>query len=157
MPSSPPRTPRPTDALADPGYLFALANERHADHALAADWFGRQAAGFRLRICRMVQLAFLRLLTHPVAMDGHALSPAAAWTLYAGLLADPNIGFHHEPPDFPRFWLALATETEAPPPATYLAAFALRSELTLVTLDPVFATIADLHAEILRPSPRPLP
>ncbi len=151
MPSSPPRTPLPTDALADPGFLFALANERHADHSRATAWFDRQPAGFRLRICRMVQISFLRLLTLPASMDGAPLSPPDAWALYAGLLADPNIGFHHEPPGLTRSWLNLALDTPAPPSALYLAAFALESGLSLVSLDPVYATIPGIRSEVLTP------
>ena len=151
MPSCPPRTPRPADALADPGFLFALANERHAEHADAAAWFSRQPAGFRLRICRVVQVSFLRLLSHPAAMDGAPLSSPDAWTLYAGLLADPNIGFHHEPPQLTRTWLSLARDITAAPSVLYLAAFALESELSIVTLDPAYTTIPGLEAKVVTP------
>lgn len=151
MPSSPPRTPRPADALADPGFLFALANERHAEHPCAAAWFNRQPAGFRLRICRMVQVSFLRLLTHAGAMDGAPLSAPDAWALYAGLLADPNIGFHHEPPRLARTWLALAHDTAAAPSLLYLAAFAMESDLSIVTLDPAYSAIPGVCAEIPTP------
>lgn len=151
MPSSPPRTPRPTDALADPGFLFALANERHTAHPHAALWFDQQPAGFRLRICRMVQIAFLRLLTHPSAMDGAPLSSSDAWALYAGLLADPNIGFHHEPRQLAPTWLTLARDTSAPPCVLYLAAFALESGLSIVTIDPAYTTISHLNANLITP------
>ena len=151
MPSSLPRTPRPTDALADPSFLFALANERHTDHPHATAWFDRQPAGFRLRICRMVQIAFLRLLTHPDAMDGSPLSAPDAWTLYAGLLADPNIGFHHEPAHLAPTWLHLARDTSAPPSVLYLAAFAIESDLSIVTLDPAYTTIPGLQANLITP------
>ena len=95
MPSSLPRTSPPTDAIADVGFLFALANERHASHPQAAAWFNQQAPGFQLRICRPVQIALFRLLTHPDAMGGTPLSVPETWNLFAGLLADPNIGFLH--------------------------------------------------------------
>jgi len=99
----------------------------------------------------MVQVSFLRLLTHPASMDGQPLTPADAWALYAGLLADPNIGFHHEPPRLARTWLSLARDIDAPPGSLYLAAFALESGLSLVTLDPVYATIPGIPAEIVAP------
>ncbi len=137
------------DVLADLSFLFALANERHADHPIATAWFDRQPAGFHLRICRIVQVAFFRLLTHPDAMDAEPLSATEAWALYAGLLADPNIGFCHEPPDLAQSWIPLAKNPAHPAQAMYLAAFAIRSDLSIVTLDPAFTTIPGLQAEVL--------
>lgn len=149
MPSSALKMPPRADVLADASYLFALVVERHAGHGLATAWFDRQRAGFRLRICRMVQVSFLRLLTHPAAMGGDPLAPAEAWGLYAGLLADPHIGFHHEPPGLARAWIGLAAGSSAPAGTSYLAAFALRSGLSVVTFDAAFAAIPGLTTEVL--------
>ena len=74
----------------------ALTYRGHQHHAVAAEWFGDveiEAVWF----CRLTQLGFLRLLTHPVVMQDEVKTQLEAWRAYDLLTSDPRVTFHPEP------------------------------------------------------------
>src|SRR5277367_6226120 len=74
---------------------IALAYDGHEHHRAAAVWF----AGLNEEIayfCRLTQLGFLRLLTHPSVMGGEVRSQAEAWRTYDVLQTDQRVSFQQE-------------------------------------------------------------
>ena len=129
------------DALADVNVVFALVNERHSFHVRACRWLDAQPAGFRMGICRQVQMALIRLLCSTAAMAGDPLTLPEAWTVYAGLIRDPAMGFVPEPKGFQALWIGLCQPYGASPKVlsdAYLAGVAITSGLPLATFDKDF-------------------
>src|SRR5437879_6353043 len=82
--------------LVDVNLWLALLVRQHEHHKLALKWFDRlatQEAG----ICRVVQLAVIRLLANRSILGEHTLSAHAAWHLIAKLLEDERVAFVAEP------------------------------------------------------------
>ena len=140
------------DVLADVNVIFSLVNERHVHHKRVSGWFDSQGSGFRLCICRLVQMAFIRLLSNKAAMDGDPLSLAAAWKVYADLIKDPSIMFIHEPKGFQPTWIGLCSPYGASPKVlsdAYLAAISITTSLPLVSLDKDFGKFPELSLIIV--------
>ena len=126
------------DVLADTGLVFALVNARHALHPRVCNWLNARPAGFRLLVCRQVQMALLRLLCDTAAMDGDPLTLPEAWKVYADLVRDPGMGFFAEPDGFQALWVRLCAPHGASPKVlsdAYLAALALTAGIPLATFD----------------------
>jgi uncharacterized protein len=123
----------------DVNVWVALAYGGHQHHAAAASWFEEIDAETAF-FCRMTQLSFLRLLTHPPIMGEDVKSQVEAWEIYDAFLSDARISFLIEP-DLPQLESKLRslTKGEQPPstqwPDAYLAAFAQTADLILVTFD----------------------
>lgn len=135
------------DAIADVNIVFALVNERHAFHKRACKWLDSQKAGFRIGICRLVQMALIRLLANKAAMDGDPLTLSQAWKVYADLIQDPAFGFFPEPTGFQAIWIQLCEPYGASPKVlsdAYLAALARTSDIPLVTLDSDFENFPEV-------------
>jgi len=117
---------------------IALTFEGHVHHGSAAAWFSSLCDDHRLFFCRFTQLGLLRLLTAPPVMAGEVMNQPQAWQIYDRWLEDDRVSFLEEPPRLERAFRDL---TRLRRPATkdwadsYLCAFALASQLTLVTLD----------------------
>jgi uncharacterized protein len=118
---------------------IALAYEGHDHHRVAATWF----AGLNEEIayfCRLTQLGFLRLLTHPSVMRSEVRSQAEAWRAYDLLQSDPRVGFQGEG-DAELVESGLRQRTSEGRssskqwPDAYLAAFGRTAGLTIVTFD----------------------
>jgi uncharacterized protein len=118
---------------------LALAYEGHEHHRAARVWFAglhEEAAYF----CRVTQLGFLRLLTHPSVMRDEVRSPAQAWEAYDALLTDQHVSFREEADagevDYVLRRLTSPKRLSAKQwPDAYLAAFAQSAGLTLITFD----------------------
>jgi toxin-antitoxin system PIN domain toxin len=135
------------DAVADVNVVFALVNERHGFHRRACSWLDRQDAGFRLGICRLVQMALIRLLCNEKAMDGDPLTLPQAWKLYADLIKDPAFGFLPEPKGFQAAWIDFCQPYGASPKVlsdAYLAAISTTTGLPLATFDRDFSNFPGL-------------
>lgn len=135
------------EAVVDVNVVFALVNERHAFHQRACAWLDAQEAGFRIGICRLVQMGLLRLLCNAAAMDGDPLTLPQAWKVYADLIRDPAAGFVPEPEGFQAEWIALCQPYEASPKVvsnTYLAAIAIRLGHPVATFDRDFLNFQGL-------------
>lgn len=137
--------------LADVNVWFALLVRQHEHHRDTRAWFDRLApsqAGF----CRFVQLALIRLLGNRTILGHDAVSAAGAWELIATLLDDERVEFIAEPQDLDSILPALL---KYPVPTgnlisdAYLAAFAMASSRTLVTLDRGFRQFRNLDVQFL--------
>ena len=129
------------DAVADINVVFALLNERHAFHERACGWLDAREPGFRLRICRPVQMTLIRLLCNAAAMDGDPLTLPEAWKLYARLMGDPSVAFLSEPDALLPVWIHLCQPFGASPKVltdAYLAAMAICTDLPLASFDSDF-------------------
>jgi len=132
----------------------ALAYRGHEHHPVAASWFEHlksDSVGF----CRLTQLGFLRLLTHPAVMHDEVKTQLEAWKAYDLLAGDSRVAFYPEPnaDDVESELRSLtATDQFAPQqwPDAYLAAFAKVAGLTLVTFDRALGKLAGEHALLLK-------
>ncbi len=125
---------------------IALTIERHVHHKRATKWFDSIGGSGRLFFCRFTQLGLLRLLTLEAVM-GHneVMAQAEAWKTYDRWLQDERIGFLDEPPEVEPAFRALTQSGQAAPKDwadSYLAAFTMAAQLTLVTFDQDFSSKA---------------
>ena len=122
---------------------IALTIERHVHHSRATKWFDSVGGSGRLFFCRITQMGLLRLLTLEAVMGpNEVMAQAQAWKTYDRWLQDDRIGFLDEPPEIEAAFRALTQSGQAAPKDwadSYLAAFALATQLTLVTFDQTFS------------------
>jgi uncharacterized protein len=117
----------------------ALAYRGHQHHPVASSWFEGLKSG-TAGFCRLTQLGFLRLLTHPLVMRDEVKTQLEAWKAYDLLASSSRVDFYPEPnsDDIEGELRSLtATDRFAPQqwPDAYLAAFAKVAGLRLVTFD----------------------
>ena len=104
-----------------------------------------------------MQLALIRLLGNRTILGHDAVSAAGAWELIGTLLEDERVEFVDEPPNLDS---ALSALLKFPVPTgnlvsdAYLAAFAIASSRTLVTLDRGFRHFRNLDVQFLGRSPK---
>jgi len=132
----------------------ALVYRGHQHHPVAASWFERLKSD-TVAFCRLTQLGFLRLLTHPAVMRHEVKTQVDAWKAYDLLTSDSRVAFYPEPnsDDVDSKLRALtAMEQFAPQqwPDAYLAAFAEVAGLTLVTFDRALSKLASEHVLLLK-------
>ena len=110
----------------------------HVHHRRAADWFAELDDDSRLFFCRFTQLGVLRLLTSEAVMGPDVLTQRSAWQAYDRWHDDERVGFLDEPVDLEARFRSI-TRLRQPAPKdwadSYLAAFADKSDLTMVTFD----------------------
>jgi uncharacterized protein len=116
---------------------LALSFEGHAHHTSARAWFdGVENA--RIFFCRHTQLGLLRLLSLDAVMCDEAMSQEEAWESYDALLEDDRIDFIEEPLELEQIFRGMS-QLQRPAPKdwadSYLAAFSITAQLTLVTFD----------------------
>ena len=117
---------------------IALTYQGHIHHARAAAWFAGLPADSRFFFCRFTQLGFLRLITAEAVMGDEVMNQPQAWQTYDRWVQDDRVACLDEPPGLERIFRGL---TRLRRPATkdwadsFLCAFALASQLTLVTFD----------------------
>jgi toxin-antitoxin system PIN domain toxin len=141
-----------TSYFPDINVWVALAYRGHQHHSVAASWFDRvnHTAGF----CRLTQLGFLRLLTHPAVMADEVKTQREAWKAYDRLTADPRVVFYSEldieavEDEFRRLTMTVRSTPQQWPDA-YLTAFARAGDLILVTLDRALSKLAGPDALLL--------
>lgn len=122
----------------DLNFWIALTYAAHQHHEAAARWFAR--VNDQAYFCRVTQLGFLRLLTHPQVMQNEVKNQQQAWSTYDLLLTDERISFHTEPESnqLEQAWRSLSSGRRSASmqwPDTYLAAFASAAGLRVVTFD----------------------
>ena len=138
--------------LCDSNVLIALAVEQHVHHPVAARWFQTIAPTDQILLCRAVELSFLRLLTLKIAPDYHPATNSEAIDVLRRLQADEAVSPIAEPPELQARWPQLANRDTASPKVwmdSYLAAFALASDLRLVTFDHDFAAYRSHGLDLL--------
>ena len=137
--------------LIDVNVWFALAVRNHAHHARVNNWFDAVSA-HSAAFCRVTQAGFLRLLTNSAAMKGNALSTKQAWSTYQALRDDERVYFATEPSGIEPLWVEYTTRVWPFPSRwtdCYLAAFARRADITLITFDAGFLQAPGLRSEVL--------
>ena len=128
-------------ALVDANVWLPLLVERHQHHAAATAWWrDRQPA--TCCWCRPIQQTVLRLLTNRTVMGEDTLPPASAWLVWEKLVLDERTAFLPiEPIGLAAAWRDhIATRIATPKlwMDAFLAAWALSSNLALVTFDTGF-------------------
>ena len=130
--------PSTTSLFPDINVWVALTFEGHTHHSNAADWFATLSPDATFVFCRFTQLGLLRLLTTAAVMNDEVMTQPRAWGAYDRWLEDPRVELIDEPAELEIRFRAL---TRLRQPATkdwadsYLAAFAMVGQLTLVTFD----------------------
>ena len=141
-----------TLCLVDVNVLLAVVARPHVHHSAARKWFGALSAG-EAGLCRVVQLALIRLLNNQSMMGEEAISTGAAWRLIEELLEDERLEFVPEPPLLDS---VLPTLFLHPMPAgklvtdACLAALAIAASRRLVTFDKGFRQFRGLTLDLLR-------
>jgi len=137
--------------LVDVNVWMALLVPRHVHHEAASRWFEPLAPGVG-GICRIVQLAVIRLLGNTSVMGGDAIPAAEAWKVLGQLMEDERVEFLQEPqgintalPDLFRY----PVPTSKLVGDAYLGAFAIAANRTMVSTDRGFAQFRGLDVEIL--------
>jgi toxin-antitoxin system PIN domain toxin len=141
-----------TLCLVDVNVLLALVARQHVHHNSARRWFGTLSAG-EAGLCRLVQLALIRLLNNRPVMGDEAISAGAAWRLIEELLEDERLEYVPEPPLLDSVLPTLFVHSM---PAgklitdAYLAAFAIAAERRMVSFDKDFRQFQGLKLDLLR-------
>ena len=122
--------------LLDVNVWLAAAWARHRHHGAVRRWMDDEDD--HLALCRVTQMALLRLTTNPAVMDGDALTRRGAWEIVEHLTTDPRVAFLAEPDGLVPIWVSLSKRNDRSHllwTDDYLAAFAHAANAELVTLD----------------------
>ncbi len=138
--------------IADANVLFPLLVQGHVAHETARRWWEGRADG-TVATCLLTRLAVLRLLTHPVAMNGAPVTPERALDAWRQLENDPRAvhvaaeAASHEP----RFVALVAGRKSTPNLWTdaWLAALALALDYEMTTFDRGFKSFRGLNLQLL--------
>lgn len=129
----------------DTGVWLAWYFQEHPHHARAADLLEASSASEPAWLCRATEQWWLRLATTAAicrAYSSPVLTNAQACAVLATWHARPHVScFEAEPHGTRELWLELAGVSSASPKVwmdAYLAAFAIRADLPLATLDADF-------------------
>lgn len=137
--------------LCDANLLLACVHEQHTHHASAMAWLDKQTDR-SLVLCRVAQLALLRLLTNITVMGASVCTHDMAWQIWDTTVYDGRFVFMPEPKNLESI-LRLYTRAGVPSPKlwqdAYLAAFSRAASLRLVTFDRGFQRFSDLELELL--------
>lgn len=138
--------------LADSNFLIALLHERHAHSERAVAWLASHEEPGSLLLCRVAQMAVLRVLTNSAWLKEDVLPASAVWDAWDLLLTDNRFAQVQEPALLEGEWRFLTrafpvgrcAETD-----TYLAAFARAGGYRLLTFDRSFRQFDGLDVEIV--------
>ena len=141
-------------ALLDINVLLPLVYGAHVHHPAALSWLHTVQADGELILCRTSQLGLLRLLNNPAAMGADVQNGTEAWETWDALLSDGRFRYADEPETFEAHF-RLLTHALACQPKRWqdarLAAFALATDMELVTFDAGFRSFPGLRHRILTP------
>ena len=138
--------------LPDVNIWVALTSNRHVHHFLAKEWL-QGIENDQIAFCRISELGFLRLLTNVHVMGRDVLSPIQTWRVYDEWRTDDRMVFLPERAEFSELWRQLGEQiagggqnvwTDA-----YLAAFAVHTNATIVTLDRKFLPLGKVPVKLL--------
>lgn len=127
--------------LPDVNVWLAAIWGRHRHHHTAKRWLDDEEDD--LAVCRVTQMALLRLVTNPAVMGHDALTRRKAWDLVEELMTDPRVEFVTEPDGLVPMWVSFSKRNDRSHllwTDDYLAAFAHAANAELVTLDRGFRT-----------------
>ena len=118
-----------------------MTYSKHVHYEIARRWFVALPNDAHLCFCRFTQIGFLRLVTTAAVMGDEVLDQAAAWNLYDDWLNQGGASCVDEPSAVERVFRSLTRSNNIAPKDwadAYLAAFAIASEMQLVTFDRAF-------------------
>ena len=128
--------------LPDINVWVALHLDAHRHHADAVEWFRSLNDADPLVFCRHTQIGLFRLLTTDAVMHGDPLTQRQCWAIYLRWIDSGRAFLHAEPAGIEAAF-QLLTSADTPSPKlwadAYIAAFAEKAELTLVTFDRALA------------------
>lgn len=141
------------DSLVDVNLLLAILHERHIFSARALAWLDEKEGVASVRICRVVQMGVLRILTRHSIMKEDVLAPKEFWSGWSTLMTDSRFAMQPESSGLESTWHELTcglpkgqcAETDA-----YLAAFAQSTGLSVATFDKGFQRYPGLDLELLK-------
>ena len=122
----------------DVNVWLALAYPRHEHHPEALAWYESLRKEEAMVFCRQTQTGFLRLLTLRAVMGIDVKSQVEAWRIYDAFFDRSNVRFVEEPHGIEEVFRKRARSQTASPQDwadSYLAAFAVRASMQLVTFD----------------------
>ena len=146
-------------SLFDTNVWLAAVFKKHDFHGIARKALEQSSATNPAVFCRSTQQSFLRLASTRALLktyDADGMSNRDAIVAYEQLQAQPHVTMREEPTGLQALWLQLAGLDTASPKVwmdAYLAAFAIRGKLRLVTLDQDFKNFVSqgLHLSLLAP------
>lgn len=122
--------------LPDVNLWLAATWSRHEHHKIASRWFDETEAP--IYFCRITQLSFLRLVTHPSVMKDDTRTRDQAWTIYKNILEDARISFLDEPDQIQPIFETHSRKSDTAHKLwtdDYLVSFAQAANLTFATFD----------------------
>jgi toxin-antitoxin system PIN domain toxin len=137
--------------LADVNVCLALLVRHHEHHQTVRRWYDGIGSA-EMGLCRIVQLAAIRLLGNQTIMGKHAVPAGDAWDVIDELMLDERVEFVFEPPGLSE---VMPTLLNYPIPTAklitdaYLASFAISSPCRLVTLDRAFRQFREVDLLML--------
>jgi toxin-antitoxin system PIN domain toxin len=132
--------------LPDINVWLSLTFSGHPQHGDALAWFETVSVN-SCAFSRMTQQGFLRLASNPKVFKSDALSLPECWRVYDILTEDERIFYSEEPTDIEVEWRSQADDCAFSVKIwndAYLAAFAIRAGLKLVTFDQGFRRYSGL-------------
>lgn len=130
--------------LLDTNVWVALTFTSHPRHSAAAALFAEASSRAPACFCRATEQSFLRLSSTPAILAAYGasgLTNADALRVFLAFTALPQVRTLSEPAKLTALWHKLAGIPTTSPKVwmdAYLAAFAISSDLTFVTLDQGF-------------------
>ncbi len=127
--------------LLDVNVWLAAAFPAHPAHARSQQVLLDATPGTPALFCRATQHSFLRLVSTPTIFNAYRSAPITnrdALSALAAFAALPQVDLIEEPPELEVLWWNLAAPEEAAPKRwmdAYLAAFAIRGSLRMISLD----------------------
>lgn len=127
--------------LLDVNVWLAAAFPSHPAHARSQQVLLDATPGTPALFCRATQHSFLRLVSTPAIFNAYRSAPITnrdALSALAAFAALPQVDLIEEPPGMEVVWWNLAALEEAAPKRwmdAYLAAFAIRGSLRMISLD----------------------
>lgn len=140
------------DCLVDVNVLVALVHDAHEHSAAANRWLETTQHRGAVKICRITQLGFLRLIISQRIFARYALTPVEAWRAYDSMMRDDRFAYLEEPNGVDTNLRAISTDLQrgaAIGTDIYLAALAAASKLTIVSFDAGFRRFPNLSVCVL--------
>jgi uncharacterized protein len=137
--------------VVDTNVWVALLYEEHKHHQCARRWYeGLQ--GEEAGLCRLAQVAAIRLLSTRAVMGIATIPAGTAWLRMEELLRDERVIALPEPVGLDAIWPTLLRYREPTPNLVndaYLASFAMASGRSFATFDQGFVEFRGLEVKII--------
>ncbi len=138
--------------LCDVNVLLAIVDANQVFHEKANSWLNQMGKPDDVVICRLSQLAMLRLLSNPSVMGRDVRTLKEAWDIHDTMMSDERFVFRSEPSNIDSIFRKLTVHPKTSYKLlqdAYLAAFAESGGMKLVTFDKDFRNFSGLNMQIL--------